>query len=55
MFKARREGALNALESFVFDVKVKFDEEEEYKAAATTNEAESIRKMCTDVRKYKYF
>lgn len=49
--KRKREGALNALESFVFDVKVKL-EEEPYVAAATEAEATSIRNACAQVNIY---
>ncbi|XP_075233640.1 hypoxia up-regulated Grp170 co-chaperone protein isoform X2 [Lycorma delicatula] len=46
--KRKREGALNALESFVFDVKVKL-EEEPYIAAATDAEVTSIRNTCAQI------
>lgn len=47
--KSRREGALNALESFVFDAKQKLDSEEDYIRAATSEEAEKIRKLCAEI------
>ncbi|XP_067011480.2 hypoxia up-regulated protein 1 isoform X2 [Anabrus simplex] len=46
--KTRRESALNALESFVFDTQNKL-ESEEYLAAATEEEVEKIRKMCSEI------
>lgn len=49
MQKNRREGALNALESFVFDAKQKLESEEDYINAATSEEAEKIRKLCTEI------
>ncbi|KAG8279217.1 Hypoxia up-regulated protein 1 [Homalodisca vitripennis] len=50
--KSRREGALNALESFVFDVKTKLEDEEEYKSAATQTELESITKLYTEMMEW---
>lgn len=47
--KTRRESALNSLESYVFDVKTKLENEVEYKAAVTQNELESITKLYTEV------
>lgn len=47
--KTRREGALNNLESYVFDVKTKLENEDEYKAAVTKSEAEAIAKLYTEV------
>uniref|UniRef100_A0A1B6CKK6 Hypoxia up-regulated protein 1 n=1 Tax=Clastoptera arizonana TaxID=38151 RepID=A0A1B6CKK6_9HEMI len=38
----RREGALNALESALFDSKTKLEDEEDYKNAATSAEIESV-------------
>ncbi|KAL1131874.1 hypothetical protein AAG570_011485 [Ranatra chinensis] len=43
--KSRREGALNALESYVFEAKRKL-ESDEYKFAATQGEANAIIDMC---------
>uniref|UniRef100_A0A1B6MMN4 Hypoxia up-regulated protein 1 n=1 Tax=Graphocephala atropunctata TaxID=36148 RepID=A0A1B6MMN4_9HEMI len=50
--KSRREGALNALESFVFEVKTKLEDEEEYKSAATQSELESISKLYTEIMEW---
>lgn len=52
--KTRRESALNSLESYVFDVKIKLEDEEEYKLAATENEADSIRKLYTEVNDFLF-
>ena len=54
MQKHRREGALNALESFIFDAKQKLESEEDYISAATPEEAEKIRKLCAEVRNLKF-
>lgn len=51
--KARRENALNNLESFVIDAQQKLDSEE-YSAAATNEEAEQIRKACTEISDWLY-
>lgn len=51
--KKRRETALNALESFVIDAQVKLDEEE-YSSCATQEEADSIRKHCSEVSEWLY-
>uniref|UniRef100_A0A224XE47 Hypoxia up-regulated protein 1 n=1 Tax=Panstrongylus lignarius TaxID=156445 RepID=A0A224XE47_9HEMI len=44
--KRRHEGALNSLESFVFEAKTKL-ETDEYKLAATSEEATAISDLCT--------
>lgn len=44
----RRESGLNALESYVFDAQNKL-EEEEYQAAATSEEIEKIKQGCSEV------
>lgn len=46
--RSRRESALNALESFVFDAQGKLWLDE-YKAAATEEEMEKIKKACSEV------
>lgn len=51
--KARRENALNNLESYVIDAQQKLDSEE-YLAAATDEEAEQIRKACTEISDWLY-
>lgn len=51
--KKRRETALNALESFVIDAQVKLDEEE-YSSCATAQEADSIRKHCSEISEWLY-
>lgn len=51
--KKRRETALNALESFVIDAQVKLDEEE-YASCATQEEADSIRKHCSEISEWLY-
>ncbi|XP_062560147.1 hypoxia up-regulated protein 1 [Armigeres subalbatus] len=51
--KKRRETALNALESFVIDAQVKLDEEE-YSSCATSEEADSIRKHCSEISEWLY-
>lgn len=51
--KKRRETALNALESFVIDAQVKLDEEE-YASCATQEEADSIRKSCSEISEWLY-
>lgn len=47
--KHKKEKARNGLESFVFDAHNKLDLEE-YQAAATDEEKESISKACSEVR-----
>lgn len=49
----RRATALNNLESFVFDVQNKL-EEEEYSVAATEEQIENIRKACSEVSDWLY-
>lgn len=49
----RRATALNNLESFVFDVQNKL-EEEEYRVAATEDQIENIRKACSEVSDWLY-
>lgn len=44
----RRESALNALESYVFDAQNKL-EEEDYQSAATSEEMDKIRQGCSEV------
>jgi len=44
----RRESALNALESYVFDAQNKL-EEEDYQSAGTSEEMEKIRQGCSEV------
>lgn len=51
--KKRRETALNALETFVIDAQVKLDEEE-YASCATLEEADTIRKTCSEVSEWLY-
>lgn len=51
--KKRRETALNALESFVIDAQVRLDEEE-YASCATQEEADSIRKSCSEISEWLY-
>lgn len=51
--KKRRETALNALESFVIDAQVKLDEDE-YASCATPEEAQSIRKSCSEISDWLY-
>uniref|UniRef100_A0A1W7R800 Hypoxia up-regulated protein 1 n=1 Tax=Aedes albopictus TaxID=7160 RepID=A0A1W7R800_AEDAL len=51
--KKRRETALNALESFVIDAQVKLDEEE-YSSCATQEEADAIRKHCSEISEWLY-
>lgn len=51
--KKRRETALNALESFVIDAQVKLDEDE-YASCATPDEAQAIRKSCTEISDWLY-
>lgn len=51
--KKRRETALNALETFVIDAQVKLDEEE-YASCATQEEADTIRKTCSEVSEWLY-
>lgn len=51
--KARRETALNNLESYVIDAQQKLDSEE-YSAAATANEAEQIQKACVEISDWLY-
>lgn len=47
--RSRRESALNALESFVFDAQGKLWLDE-YQAAATEEEIEKIKQTCSEVR-----
>jgi hypoxia up-regulated 1 len=47
--RSRRESALNALESFVFDAQGKLWLDE-YQAAATKEEMEKIKQTCSEVR-----
>lgn len=49
----RRESALNALESYVFDAQNKL-EEEDYQSAATSDEIEKIRQGCSEVSDWLY-
>ncbi|XP_032689323.1 hypoxia up-regulated protein 1 isoform X2 [Odontomachus brunneus] len=51
--KARRETALNNLESYVIDAQQKLDSEE-YSVAATEKEIEEIRKACAEVSEWLY-
>ncbi|XP_035741510.1 hypoxia up-regulated protein 1-like isoform X3 [Vespa mandarinia] len=51
--KARRETALNNLESFVIDAQQKL-ETEDYAAAATSGEAGKILKACTEISEWLY-
>lgn len=51
--KARRETALNNLESFVIDAQQKL-ETEDYAGAATSGEAEKILKACTEISEWLY-
>ncbi|XP_063217680.1 hypoxia up-regulated protein 1 isoform X1 [Bacillus rossius redtenbacheri] len=51
--KRRREAALNALESFVFDAQNKLNTEE-FQAAATPEEAEKIRSACQELSDWLY-
>lgn len=51
--KKRRETALNALETFVIDAQVKLDEKE-YASCATQEEADTIRKTCSEVSEWLY-
>lgn len=51
--KARRETALNNLESYVIDAQQKLDSEE-YSAAATDKEAKEIREACTEISEWLY-
>lgn len=44
--RKRKEGALNALESFIFDAQNNLDLEE-YQSAATDSEAKAIREACS--------
>lgn len=53
MQKARRESALNSLESFVIDAQQKL-ETEEYKAATTPEEAEKIIAACSKTSEWLY-
>lgn len=50
---ARREGALNALESFVIEANQRLDEEE-YASCATEAEIEAVRKACAEVSDWIY-
>lgn len=49
----RREGALNALESYVFDTQNKL-EESEFQSAATSEEIEKIRQGCSEISDWLY-
>ncbi|KAK3912914.1 Hypoxia up-regulated protein 1 [Frankliniella fusca] len=49
----RRESALNALESYVFDAQNKL-EEDDFQSAATTEEIEKIRLGCSEVSDWLY-
>lgn len=51
--KARRETALNNLESYVIDAQQKLDSEE-YSVAATSKEAEDIRDACAKISDWLY-
>ncbi|CAK9832381.1 Hypoxia up-regulated protein 1 [Anthophora retusa] len=51
--KTKRETALNNLETFIIDAQQKL-ESEEYGAAATPQEAENIRKACSEVSEWLY-
>lgn len=51
--RSKREGALNALESFVFDAQGKLWLDE-YQAAATEEEIEKIKQMCSEVSDWLY-
>lgn len=46
--RRRHEGALNSLESFVFEARAKLDLDE-YQKAATQEEADAISKSCSEV------
>ncbi|KAF6212275.1 hypothetical protein GE061_012797 [Apolygus lucorum] len=49
--KRRHEGALNALESFVFEARAKLDLKE-YQSAATQEEADAITKSCSEMSEW---
>lgn len=51
--KARRETALNNLESYVIDAQQKFDSKE-FSDAATDKEIEEIRKACAEISEWLY-
>lgn len=51
--RTRRETALNNLESFVIDALQNLDSEE-YKSASTSEEAEQIRKACSEISEWLY-
>ncbi|XP_017791456.1 PREDICTED: hypoxia up-regulated protein 1 isoform X2 [Habropoda laboriosa] len=51
--KAKRETALNNLETFIIDAQQKL-ESEEYAVAATSQEAENILKACSEVSEWLY-
>ncbi|XP_011647675.1 hypoxia up-regulated protein 1 isoform X2 [Pogonomyrmex barbatus] len=51
--KARRETALNNLESYVIDAQQKFDSKE-FSDAATEKEIEEIRKACAEISEWLY-
>lgn len=51
--KTRRETALNNLETFIIDAQQRL-ESEEYAAAATSKEAESILKACSEISEWLY-
>lgn len=51
--KTKRETALNNLETFIIDAQQKL-ESEEYAAAATSPEAESILKACSEASEWLY-
>ncbi|XP_071440991.1 hypoxia up-regulated protein 1, partial [Hetaerina americana] len=49
--RRRTEGAMNALESFVFDLQMRMDQEE-YSSASTAEEIEAILKECSQVSEW---
>lgn len=51
--KTKRETALNNLETFIIDAQQKL-ESEEYAVAATSQEAESILKACSEISEWLY-
>ncbi|KYM79045.1 Hypoxia up-regulated protein 1 [Atta colombica] len=51
--KARRETALNNLESYVIDAQQKFDSKE-FSDAATDKEIEEVRKACAEISEWLY-
>lgn len=50
---ARRESALNALESFVIEANQRLDEDE-YSSCATPEEIEQVRKACAEIQDWIY-